>query len=217
MNAHRFSVLLVVGLVLSAGLATPVAADGWSDALTEDDDEEDGGLLPDVDVDVAAILAGAEGGNDRMMAWVDRQTGELPSAEAKANATTTIFNDNSEIIVDYVNQRATFSEDHEVIRITFGLGDETTTRYIVGDVNTTTGNYSSAAMLTREEYESRGLEDADVDEWLEPSGYATENAPNELQYFVNEFAEPNKDFAGSPREARAKSRYAGSIEKSFSW
>jgi hypothetical protein len=203
--------LLVATLVLVATLSAPAAASPLADVLGED--EEDDGLLPDVD----AIIAGAEGAQERISAWTSRKINGAPSAEAKANETASRFNQNSGAIVEYVNRRATADTDHDVAKITFVLGDEEATRYLVASVNETTGNYTSAELVTPAEYEERGYRSTDLDGEVELSGFATENAPEEVDHFMREFVEPDRDVGGSPHMARMKSRYAGSVEASFEW
>lgn len=108
-------------------------------------------------------------------------------------------------------------EERDVLEITFVLGDEEAVRYLVADIDSTTGNYSSAAMLDRAAYEDRGLDDADTDETVKLSGFAADNAAEELDTFVVEYAAEDRDLAGSSDLARMTTSYAGSIDASFEW
>lgn len=208
-RVNQLATIVVASLLLIAGAAAPAAANPIGDVFSDED--EDDGLLPDVD----AIVAAATGVSDRVSAWASRTVNGPPDPESKATATAETFNNNSAEIVGYVNSRATVDSSHEVAEITFVLGDREATRYVVGEVNSTTGNYTSAAMLTRSEYEARGLGDSDVDETIELSGYAAENAPDELDTFITEYVGPDKDISGSKDEARMKTSYAGGVSASF--
>lgn len=180
------------GLAATTGLAafsTSVAAEQgaiWDFA----DDDGDRGSLGETFTRLRASVGGAW---DRMTADPEART-----AAESARATTQVFNTHSGVLVDYANARLASGRekaDYDTIRIVFEK-DETVRRWITATVDDSNA-YTQAAMTSTRP-------DRDVDHWVRLEGLAATEAPDELERFVDEYAEPNK-----PIDARLEGRFAG--------
>lgn len=209
----RAATIGIALLLVVAGMSAPVAANPIGDVFG-DDDEEDESLVPDVDVD--AILGGVDGIRERTTSWIERQRGTAPESEEVASNVSTTFNDNSGAILEYVNERSVADSDERILRLEFVLDGEESTRYLVSEVNESTENYTDATIVDSEEFESRGLDESDVDEEVRLEGIAAQRADEELETFVEDYVETGDD-PSSRYLGRLGTQYAGSVDASFNW
>lgn len=184
---------VTVGL---AGLSTPVAAKQGAIYDFFESDGEGGGLTKS--------WSAAKAGFGRMFADDEKRT-----AKESARETTDVFNQNSETIVDYANAQLDDGRDKrhfDVIRVKFSR-DVTVERWIVADVDVESNTFTSASMVETSP-------DRDVDEWVRLEGLAAVDAPDELDRFVDEYAEEDK--AVDPElEGRLAGRYGPDVESSL--
>lgn len=215
-----FSVVTAIALVLATvtGVtitASPVAADGHDDTVL-------GGVLdgPDANESVRSWAAGgvssawsaATGASDRASWYVgtilpDAVTDSVPALKrdepdpaAEAKALTTYYNGRNATLEAWANERGNWTTNHTV-EITWHLGGETATRYLV--VNTSNGNLTSTEMVSST---SRTANQS-----VDLCGYAAEQSQEELQYFVQNYGEPNEDVE-TEYLARLKGRYNKDVE-----
>ncbi|MEF8856880.1 MAG: hypothetical protein V5A16_05600 [Haloplanus sp.] len=202
------AVLLVVALV--AGAAAPAAAthnddsddNSAFDALFGGEDDE-GGLATAASV-ANGVRGFVEGGVQRTRWKLPLFAPETSSAAESANATMAEFNDHSADYVAYANARNV--SGGEVVAITFEQNGETETIYLVANYNHSSDEYESAEMVADT--------DRSVDETVTLDDMAAENAPDELDRFHSEFAEPNEDV--TPRyTGEMASKYRSDVSSSL--
>ena len=216
MKQTRLTKLIVVAIVLAAAIVPGAVA-----AQTDSDDED--GLLGDL---VGKMQSVAENPTDAARAAVGYAKGLYANAayrnpfrdakrtpEQSATDVQTEFNEHNETYLTYINERVTASSDRNVIELKFTLesdgGDSTETRYryLVADVNETSGDYENATIVSTEP-------DREVDHTVELSGLATEELPDDLVTFREEYAAENETPPGSYSRELA-SKYAGHVHGTF--
>jgi len=184
--------LLVLGAVAPA--ATAQSDDGVLENLVEDDSEDRdwsaivGAALERASWSVSQISF--DGPADQEIAEEDR--GDLQET----------FNANNATIETYVNDR--FSGNHsawDVIAITHVRGDGEATQYLVADVNNST--FVNARMVNST--------DRTVDKKVTLEKMASDRAHEELETFVEEYAEPNQTVDGSYVDQLA-AKYGGNVD-----
>lgn len=146
-----------------------------------------------------------DGTTDRTQWWFTSQFGygpDGPTAASEATNVTTYYNSNSEVLERYINARNDLSSN-QTVAVTWHIGNETEQRYIVATVDETTGNVTSSEMVA--------ATDTEADHALDLCGYAAEQSREELERFVEEFAEPGKD-VGTSYMAEQKGRYQQDVE-----
>lgn len=185
-------IMAVIALTAAIGMTAVVPAnaqddgpgeDSVVDALFTDEDEQGdtGGL--------ETIIAFAKGISDKYNPLAERPD-EASADEYVANVQST-FNSNNDTIRNWTNARSTATEDADVVRVKFTDEDENGEwLFIVTDVNTTSGNYTSAKAMTLTEFKDTNRE---YDATYRLSPYASRNANEELETFVTEYAEPGTD------------------------
>lgn len=196
---RRITTILLAALIVASALPAPAMAghDDESETILNSVVTNDGGRLDAVTGMVAGYYQRAQA------FFAARGDDETPAQHA--DNLQAAFNQNSGTIQSYVNKRANASTGANVLKLTFTENDEgSSTVYIVADVNGSDYENATAVDST-----SRT-----VDEECTLEGAAARNADDELDRFVTEFAEPDKDTT-----ARYKSElvteYAGKISCSF--
>lgn len=182
-------VAALVGLV---GLSTPVAAE--QGAIFELFDERDDQL--------DRAISSLRGGMSRMLADEDKRT-----AEEAATETTTVFNENADVLVAYSNDRLSSTEKTSVdtIRLVFER-DVTVERWLLADVDDSNAFVSARMTDTRP--------DRDVDHFVRLKRLACVDAPDELERFVDEYASEDRP-VDSALEGRLAGRYGPDVESSL--
>lgn len=200
-TAIGLAALLVTGVTLGAA---PVAADSTDSALGDVFNEDTTATEY-----ASALIAGLGGASDRAGHWFGQNAPgvlqdllgvEEPSARDKATAVANYYNANNASLERWTNQRTNVSSN-KTIEVTFHLGDETATRYVL--VNASGGNITRSEMVSST--------NRTVGEMLAVCGYAAEKAPAELETFVTEFAGPNEDVTADYL-ARMKGAYDDDVE-----
>lgn len=192
--------ILIVGLLVTAlalgGLTLVVAGDAAA--------QEDASMLDRVtDATDDAFWEGIQG---RITGWINARwnyvSGEQVTASEACGDLQETFNDNNQTIQSYVNERTNASSDADVLKLTCAPRDEETeTVYLTADV-TANDTYANASVVDSTD------RTVDADCHLEED--AAVNAADELQTFVDEFAEPNEDLSADFRK-RLAAQYAGDV------
>lgn len=187
------------GLTATVGLAvvsTPVAAEqGAIYDLFENDG--DGGSF-------ARYWAATKAGFSRTFADDSIRTAEEAAAE-----TTDVFNTNASTLVSYANDQLSTNRDKtsiDTIRIKWQK-DVTVERWIVAGVDTEKNTFTSVEMVGTEP-------DRDVDHWVRLEKLAAAESPDELEHFVNNYAEDGEP-VDAELEGRLAGRYGPDVESSL--
>ena len=209
------ALVLVLALAVGPLGVSPVAADshdesGLSAVL---DGPADGESVSAWAADgVRATWAAASGARDRagwaIRGYVPTTLSERfpslahtpPAATDEARSVTTYYNGRSEVLEAYANARASNWTDRTVA-ITWHLDGETATRYLV--VNASEGNVTSSEIVE--------TTNRTTDHTLDLCGFAAEQSQEELEYFVQTYAKPDKD-VDTQYLARLKGRYGDDVE-----
>lgn len=201
MNSRYLTPLVVASLLLTAltvGVA-PAAADSngvLGDFGDGEDDGRDWG---------GTVKAGIAGSLERIQWQVSQLRTSSDDgtnlAESDAVALQDQFNAANTTLEPYVNNR--FGGNYSawnVIEITHTRDDETFTHYIVADVDNE--SFVNAKMVNST--------NRTVDKQLGLSGFASDNAASELDYFATEFAEPGNNVTDA-YEAELASKYGKDV------
>lgn len=188
---NALTALAVVTLILTASVAGPVAL-----TASAQSDDESGvvdtlfGSDEDEDTDTITVVTAFVGGvADRLNPLAERP--EKANADEYGSNVQSTFNSNSDALMDWTNTRASGTEDEDVVRLKFtDESGNTDYRFIVTDVNATTGNYTSVRMMNASEFQNT---DRDHDLTFRMTPYASRNADEELNTFIDEYAEPGED------------------------
>lgn len=192
--------LTVALMLLTAPFAGVAAAD------TSDDDETDWLFgIGDDDVTISdridATKSAVLGIVDRVKYEVSTRTAtvnplvdedDTPSVTELADEFENVFNLNNETLAEYVNVRAdrhdinAIDYENESIHIEFEFEDEVDDRYIIADVDDD-GNFENIRIVADEP------DSHEVAHALKLEGYAAYNAADELDRFVDEYAEDGND------------------------
>lgn len=162
--------------------------------------------------DASSAADGVLGDDSSIVGWATGLANRLGGlfGGVDTDATTacsdlqTTFNEHNTTIQDYVNNRTDASSDANVLAVTCAIDDESTTRYLVADVDG--DNYTNATMVDST--------DRTVDETCTLEGSAAANASDELQTFVDKFASTGDDVTGQFR-SRLRAQYAGKVDCTF--
>ncbi len=208
-KTNALTALAMVTLILTASLAGPVAL--TAGAQTDDESVIDTLFASDEDdSDQIAVLKAFASGIIEKYNPLAEKPEKASAKEYGANVQST-FNSNSGVLMNWTNTRSTASTDEDVARIKFtDESGNTDYRFIVTDVNTTTGNYTSVQMMNATEFQST---DRTHDETYRLTPYASRNADEELNTFISEYAEPGKDVERSYL-AKLAVEYQGEISGS---
>jgi hypothetical protein len=131
----------------------------------------------------------------------DRITSDVSETTAStvATETTDVFNSNASTLVSYANNQITDGVDKttiDTLRVKFTKAGDAERRFIVVGVDQEANDFTTASMV-----EST---DREIDEWVHLEALAADNAADELESFVDEYAAENK-----PIDAELKGRLAG--------
>lgn len=203
MHKKRLVTAVFVGLlVLSAGVATPVAA-------------QEGGILDDFQSEeesstTGMALAAIDGITDRVSYWAGgiNPFGDEPKPETAVSNDAadlrSVVNNNSSAIETYVNDRFSGNaSEWNVIEITHERDGAATTHYLVADVNASSGDFENVSMVTST--------NRTVDQSLVLEGYASDRAAAEMSYFVENYVKADKNITGE-YISRLGSKYKGHYE-----
>lgn len=207
MKRNTLAILALAAAVVIASTAfaaAPVQAQSGEDSSVVDalfSDDED-------DTDTWELISSAVSGFvDKYSPLADRP--EEADAAEYGDRVQSEFNSNSGVLMDWTNSRTTASTDMDVVRLKFkDESGNTAYRFVVADVNATTGNYTNAQMVNASEFDSL---DREVDTTYRLSPYASRNAADELETFVDEYAEPGENVTQSYL-AHLAGEYKGEVE-----
>ncbi len=204
-RALVLATLLVVASVGGAAVAPAgVAAEdddgSFFDGLVDDDDDS---ML----ASAGKWLAGGTSGFSR---WYAKTFGESEgNATDHAKAFTTEFNRHNETIEAYANERVEADSDHDVFAVYFHDREgNNVTRYVVA--NASNGNWSNTRVLTPAEFDETNRTQ---DQYVSLDWYQSRAAADELDTFVEEYAESNENLSKSYR-AKLLAKY-GAPESSM--
>lgn len=108
---------------------------------------------------------------------------ETDTASEELEAVQTYYNPRSDNFESWINSRSTASTEFDVLALEFQLGGETSTAYLVADVENESYQNSSIVDAT----------DRDVDQNVTLCGYAADSAPDELEEFYGDYVESGDD------------------------
>ena len=214
----RLIAVTLAVLVLTAGLAAPVAADDPFDGLWDGDDEaateEDSSFVDDLRDRVATIqawgLGVATGLSDRVSygasnagPWAD-----APDLDAEADATVETLNANDDAIVDYLNDHTDAGNASVANTTVHELRLVDTDHAIEESVYVAFGYDQAAAQWTA--IEASRTYDGDVAHEHRFSGFLAEQTSEEADRFVTDAVGENRSLADdSAYTASTLSRYGG--------
>ena len=194
--------LLVFALV--AGAAMPAAAthedgdEAFFDGLVEDSDstarmviEKTAGVMSEVSKRVAGFQTDETNASDDLQAFAD------------------VYNQHNASIEDHANERLPADENHTSIRLTCtDTEDREATMYLIGDYNSTSDAYENTRIVNESTFQDTGRE---VDGYVDGDWYICSNGADELEYYVDNYAEPNEDLTKT-YYADMMRKYASSVE-----
>jgi hypothetical protein len=171
------------------------------------DQEDDGGPISDFAKKAGGGLSKARGVlAGRWQRWRSSTTSASPSTLAADAAS--VFNTHSSTLVAYANEHVAASREKtglDTIRVEFTKDGETATRWLVASV--ADGDFTAAEMV-----------DADpgrtVDHYVELRDLVADNASDELEHFVDEYAEPNRKIDPG-YEGRLAGKYGDDVDSSL--
>lgn len=153
---------------------------------------------------VSSVRAASSGLFERLSY---RVKGSDSTAEKRADEFQTYYNDHNASFEDYTNSRTTASTSHDVVALNFTMNDETATRYLVTDVNSSTNDYENSTVVSST--------NRTVDQWVTLEGVAADSTPDEAQRFHENYVAEDRDIDGalvSRLGAKYKGHVAGSYE-----
>ena len=182
---------VTVGVV---GFSTPVAAEQGAVFDFFDDDESSS---------FTKAYNALKGKASRYFADEDKRT-----AKESAKETVDVFNANADVVVEYANEQLSDDRDKtslDSIRVVFEK-TSTVDRWIVADVDQDANKFLSAEM-TNSKPES-------VDHYIKLTGLAVADAPDELEFFVDEYAEDGEPIDDA-YEGRVAGKYGEDVDTSL--
>jgi hypothetical protein len=194
------SVMLITAMVGGAAVAPANVA------AQEDDGSFFDGLVSG-EGGIGAWLASQTGGFSR---WFASTFGDDEgNATEHADAFAEEFNAENATIEAYANQRLNADDQHDVFAVYFHDRDGgNVTRYVVA--NASNGNWSNSRVLTPAEFNATNRTQ---DQYVSLDWYQSEAAGDELDEFVEEYAEPYENLSTGYR-AKILAKY-GAPESSM--
>lgn len=196
---HRSVTLVLVVCLVSATAVAPATAQS---------DEE--GLLDTItggDLTLSERISAANDALAGLLARAEYEASAVGDDETDAPSTlaeglTTEFNSHNATIETYVNARFTGTATNwDVIKVTVEQDNETTTRYLVATA-TDDGNFTDSRMVSET--------DRAADQTVVLRDYAAANAASELDRFVTEYVEEDRDIDAALRRRLAQ-QYGGDV------
>lgn len=220
MNSNRISAVLMAAVVVASVtgvtlLATPAAAQTDGDSLLGDVVGEDApSFMDDPKGWAKTALSAGDAASERFGYWARSKTpsfvsetfpalGNEKTAQGEADAVQSYWNKRNATLLEWANTRKNWSENNTV-ELVWSLEGETATKYL--EVNATNGNLTRAEIVTST--------DRTVDHDVELCGYAAASSRQEIERFVEEIAEPDKNVTAADR-ARLGTKYSGHVETSL--
>lgn len=200
---HTITVAAVAVLLVVTATAPAAAAEESFFGGVVADDGDDGYLnVPDV----ARSLAEVSGTVARQIATLPVVGDETDgTASTYAQDFTDSFNQNNRTIQEYANKRLDADTDHDVFVVYFNDRDgNNVSRYVVS--NASSGSWSNARVVK--------TTNRTVDHWISADWYASRHADEELEHFVDEYAEPGKNVTQAYR-ARMLAKYGSGLNSSL--
>jgi type II secretory pathway pseudopilin PulG len=189
-ETKSLAIALLISVAATATAPTVAAADASS---VFDDATDAVGSLVD------ALIGAARGEYARLTDDPANRDADAAAADLQSE-----YNANSDELEDWINSRADATTDADALEIELTVGGDSTTVFLVADVNGSDYENSSIVDST----------DRDVDEDCELEGAAARNAADELEGFVDETVDDDQDL--SKRElARISRQYRGLVDCSF--
>jgi hypothetical protein len=185
-------------------LVTIAVVSGGAGVATADTDDTDGGFID-------SLLNGDA--FEQAMSIVDGATARAGDwspfdgygdADENLQAAMSAYNESSDAFLAELNSK-NLSDGQEVVRVTCTTGDESATAYLIGEYNSSTGDYDNAYATTATEREP--------DEYVILEDAACQNAADEIDHYADEYATTDDD-PGAAYWNRLKTRYVGSVETS---
>lgn len=174
-------------LLISTAVAPTAAAPGDEDFfnnLVTDGDQGEDGIMADAAAEVATFtgrIARARAGSD--LPLIGDADSESGNATTYAQDATEAFNENNQTLEEIANANTDASTDHDVWAVYFHDQEgNNVTRYVVADV--VDSEYQNARMLNESEFNDTGRSQ---DHYLSLDWYASRNADEEIEAFVDEF------------------------------
>lgn len=188
---------------VGAGLAAAVGLAGATQPVAA----EQGAVFDFYEDKKSGVRKGYHAARGRFSRWRDDE--DKRSAPESAEQTTTIFNRNADTLVSYANEQLVADREktsYDTIRLIWSK-ETTVERWIVADVDQDANAYVGATMTDTEPASA-------VDEWVELEGLAAADLPDELERFVDEYAEPGRP-VDEELDGRLTGKYAGDVEGSL--
>ena len=205
-HRHRIVSVALALLLITTAFATPALAqeedadgDFFGDLVTEEDAKSWA-------ISGIKLISKATG-------WVARTSDKYTSDESDATASTYAtdfadeYNANSAEIESYTNQRLTATADYDTFAIHFrDQEDGYAQRYFVSDV--ANGNWSNTRIVDAETFEQTGRT---VDYTVELDWYVSKHAADELDHFVDTYAEDDKNLT-TTYKTKMVGKYGSGLE-----
>ena len=150
-------------------------------------------------------IASLQASVDRIFADEGRRT-----AKESASETTTVFNENADVLVDYTNEYLDSDiekTEYNEIRVVFDGEDELVKRWIVADVDEEQDAFTSVKMVDEQPSST-------ITNEVRLRKLALAEAPDELEYFVDEYAEDSEPI-DDKYVGRLSGRYAPDVDQNL--
>lgn len=192
---ERLTVAVCVCIFVAGGLTAVVMAD----AVAAQDEESTLDQL--TNADEYGYLDGLQG---RITGWLSFRirflTGEQVTATEACGDLQAAVNADAATIQQWVNNRTTPATDLDTLALTCDIHDESATVYLTANV--TNGTYTDAAVVD--------TTDREPDAACTLSEDAAVNAGDEVETFVDAFADPGEDVTAN-YQSRLAAQYGGDV------
>lgn len=214
MNRHTIAVAAVLVLTVTGVTFAPAPAaaqssdDGFLDGVYEVVEDEDGDGIKADDA-VARWVEASTAGLERVSWSISKATGiggsdTEPTAARHSAEVQSSFNSYNVSIQQWVNNRTTATEEHDVMELRLSIDGTTATRYVVANVSG--GNYTQLRMVNKT---NRTVDDTTV-----VCGFAAERAPEEQTRFIEDYVQTGEDPSQSYL-AKMSGKYGPDVESTL--
>ncbi len=202
-RALALATMLVIASVGGAAIA-PAAVTAQEE---EDDDSFFDGLVSEEGGSLGAWIASGTSGFSKW--WAKTFGDDEGNATEYADDFAETYNAENATIEAYANERLGADDNHDVFAVHFHDRDgHNVTRYVVA--NASNGNWSNSRVLTPSEFNETNRTQ---DQYVSLDWYQSLSAADELDAFVEEYAEPNENLSTGYR-AKLLAKY-GAPESSM--
>lgn len=191
--------LLLATMLLTAAVGGAAIAPASVAAQSEEDDDGsffDGLVSDDDDSFLASAGKWLAGGTSGFSRWYAKTFGDDEgNATVYADEFAETYNAENATIEAYANERITADDQHDVFAVYFhDRKGNNVTRYVVA--NASNGDWTNSRVLTPSEFNATNRTQ---DQYVSLDWYQSRAAAEELDEFVEEYAEPDENLSTTYR------------------